>query len=1092
MEGELPSDVDDMLNFMYAENQVGNLFDSDVLLEPVDLNCDSKINDMDQDLAFDLFQNMDTVSFQDERKLYDSPQHVLRLDSSNLNDVSILNQTVSPPIPKSQPLDNIQIKFEPQLIQTTQSEPLTLPASVNLMQYTVTPGSRPTIANQPVRKVVMQPANQRKKILPSTDASLTNDLIRLLKEQEKEKQILLQQLSQLPQQKVQQLLLQAQVLKGANENKIVTYASPTPIVTTTIPVTASTQCIATVQHAPIQTVMAPQAGTILTTGIPVFLDADKLPLNSITVSKPPFIKGEKKNAHNAIERRYRSSINDKIIELKNIIVGMDAKLNKSAVLRKAIDYIKFLQNANSKLKQENLALKMAAQKQRLEDLLDKKPTIVPPSLADYTPPTSDISSPERSPSNSITELCYSDQDSPQFNGSSDSQMLAPYSISLDEDSNDSFSNRGMMDHSRVMLCLFMFSFLLLNPFSFVMNMRSSGTADETSHTGRVILSDEVNSEGKWANFLLSNLATWFLNFILVAFCFFKVFVYGEPVLKKESNNYTVFWRHRKQADVSFEEEDYGNAVTHLKHCLTALGRPFPCGAVELTVGVSWQCIRQLCHFTGIQRLVNRYFVKKGPLKEYLRDSALVYQNLQQLHVLGFLSDSKLERIYLSLNALNLGEDAKSIIPIEKMSEIYISSAMSFISCFPRKLYFITWYLLKKARRVYLSNNVMVPPTLQWLFDPIGHTFFRNGNWTYDREGTIFSSVPKSMNPLSFASRGFREFLLEKIILSIISPSMELDENIEHGRNHSTGLVISNCIQLLKNSCYVTESSNFSSALKSSKPVCLRQEDRVTFWWASVLSVSLSWLLGEKEKAEKLYQDVENFPKELLNSQHPLPSAVLYSFRAKKSSTSHDSMPSTTLRLCDKAGSLVKDSLNYSLHQMPPPLVQAFQVLSIDWCLSTRNHVWESSRSNNSSDVCGVSEGYREDLRCLRRLLHYIPEIHSKVHLYEITQRLISGANPVKTQQMLDRSLRRRNKVNSIICTKGKNGESHHPCERDQADALMLACQHFPDNIVSNPREKECMLAEAASILQRLSDKTKLEKCHKMMVAVGSVFIAQAS
>lgn len=38
------------------------------------------------------------------------------------------------------------------------------------------------------------------------------------------------------------------------------------------------------------------------------------------------------------------------------------QLNKSAVLRKAIDYIRYLQQANQKLKQENLALKMANQK----------------------------------------------------------------------------------------------------------------------------------------------------------------------------------------------------------------------------------------------------------------------------------------------------------------------------------------------------------------------------------------------------------------------------------------------------------------------------------------------------------------------------------------------------------------------------------------------------------------------------------------------------------------------------------------------------------------------------------------------------------
>ncbi|KFM83551.1 Sterol regulatory element-binding protein 2, partial [Stegodyphus mimosarum] len=161
---------------------------------------------------------------------------------------------------------------------------------------------------------------------------------------------------------------------------------------------------------------------------------------------------------------------------------------------------------------------------------------------------------------------------------------------------------------------------------------------------------------------------------------------------------------------------------------------------------------------------------------------------------------------------------------------------------------------------------MVPPTLRWLFDPMGQTFFRNGNWTYLREGTVFSSIPNSKNPLSFASRAFREFLLEKIVLSIISPSMELDENIEYKRNCSAGLIISNLIQLLKDSCYVSESSCFSSAMGSSKPISLRQEDRVAYWWASVLGIALAWLLGEDEKAEKLYQDVEAFPKELMNSQ----------------------------------------------------------------------------------------------------------------------------------------------------------------------------------------------------------------------------------
>ena len=36
------------------------------------------------------------------------------------------------------------------------------------------------------------------------------------------------------------------------------------------------------------------------------------------------------------------------------------QLNKSGVLRKAIEYIRYLQAANTRLKQENLALKVAS------------------------------------------------------------------------------------------------------------------------------------------------------------------------------------------------------------------------------------------------------------------------------------------------------------------------------------------------------------------------------------------------------------------------------------------------------------------------------------------------------------------------------------------------------------------------------------------------------------------------------------------------------------------------------------------------------------------------------------------------------------
>lgn len=66
------------------------------------------------------------------------------------------------------------------------------------------------------------------------------------------------------------------------------------------------------------------------------------------------------------------------------------QLNKSAILRKAIDYIRFLQNANAKLRQENLALKMSAEKQTVKDLLTCTDNMEP--MEAMTPPHSDFSS----------------------------------------------------------------------------------------------------------------------------------------------------------------------------------------------------------------------------------------------------------------------------------------------------------------------------------------------------------------------------------------------------------------------------------------------------------------------------------------------------------------------------------------------------------------------------------------------------------------------------------------------------------------------------------------------------------------------------
>lgn len=118
----------------------------------------------------------------------------------------------------------------------------------------------------------------------------------------------------------------------------------------------------------------------------IFFGTESTPVQgSITPEKP-----EKKVAHNAIERRYRNNINDRIAELKSVVpalvhakvktgmkrnqaneddddddddaevldgVAVATKLNKATILRKATEYIVHLKNVAQQTKIDNAALR---------------------------------------------------------------------------------------------------------------------------------------------------------------------------------------------------------------------------------------------------------------------------------------------------------------------------------------------------------------------------------------------------------------------------------------------------------------------------------------------------------------------------------------------------------------------------------------------------------------------------------------------------------------------------------------------------------------------------------------------------------------
>uniref|UniRef100_A0A671SV35 Sterol regulatory element-binding protein 1 n=1 Tax=Sinocyclocheilus anshuiensis TaxID=1608454 RepID=A0A671SV35_9TELE len=877
---------------------------------------------------------------------------------------------------------------------------------------------------------------------------------------------------------VQQLpvLLQPQFIKA--DSLLLTTLKPVTTVTT-----VASPCITStspVQNTSLQALMS--GGTILTT-VPLVVDTEKLPISRITISGKlgglPH-KGEKRTAHNAIEKRYRSSINDKIIELKDLVAGTEAKLNKSSVLRKAIDYIRYLQQSNQKLKQENMALKMSIQKNKsLKDLVimevDVKPEIP-------TPPASDVGSPQSS--------------GPFSHHGSDSEPDSP----MEEDNKPVVERAGgMLDRSRMALCAFTLLFLSFNPLaSLLCGGWSSSGMTVSGHTGRSPLAvpEEAESWG-WMDWMLPTLLVWLLNGVLVAGVLIRLLVYGEPVTRPHSESSVLFWRHRKQADLDLARGDFAQASQNLWTCLKALGRPLPTSQLDLTCAVLWSALR-LC----LQRLwVGRWLaIRAGvlrsnrPLQEdarkSCRDAALVYHRLHQLHMTGKLGGSHLSAIHMALSTLNLAECAGDCLPIATLAEIYVSAALRVKTSLPRLLHFTTRVFLSSARQACLSPSGSVPPAMQWLCHPLGHRFFVDEDWSIRStpKESIYSQAGNSVDPLAQVTQAFREHLLEKALYCVAQPRG--DKNLTDGDGEYSDSL--EYLQLLTSASDAAGATTQSFAIGSNMAT-VTGCDPHSKWWSSVAVVIINWLQGDDVAAERLYPAVEHFLQEThsvlsascLCCRSPLPKACLNTFKAVRALLAKPENYQLSLSYCETASGLFRDSLNLGPHCSTNTLDKLVQLLLCDLLLVTRTNVWReqqvaSQQSSPTAASPAELQGFQQDLSSLRKLAQSFRPAMRRLFLHEATARLMAGASPTRTHQLLDRSLRRR-------ATPGSRTEECevHPGQREQAEAVMLACCYLPPSFLSAPGQRVGMLVDAARTLEKLGDKRTLHDCQQMIIKLGS-------
>jgi len=319
--------------------------------------------------------------------------------------------------------------------------------------------------------------------------------------------------------------------------------------------------------------------------------------------------------------------------------------------------------------------------------------------------------------------------------------------------------------------------------------------------------------------------------------------------------------------------------------------------------------------------------------------------------------------------------------------------------------------------------------------------------------------------------------LQKAFQRLVAPGKSYTSNESVKYNYASALTYVKLLEDLEKDV----SSNFGTANFSHA-----YSDEIANWWTNVIACGHNWLSGEN--TENIYMIIENIPKDLLTINDPLPKAVLAAYECRKCYLENDNLsPKELLRLCNHAGQLLDDSLNFSSCKEQNVKVGFAQLLICDWLLETRTSIWEDTVEVDPSCVPvpeSVLSGFQKDVTSLKALTTHIPSALARVFLYEATARLMAGAAPGRTQQILDRSLRHRHSKSSLICGGKDKNVNDVGGERQHAAALYLACKHLPGQLLSLPGERAGMLQEAAKTLERIGDKKRLQDCYKLMKTLG--------
>ncbi|XGW13735.1 hypothetical protein V3C99_000222 [Haemonchus contortus] len=708
-------------------------------------------------------------------------------------------------------------------------------------------------------------------------------------------------------------------------------------------------------------------------------DEDELTIDEPRRKGP---KTERRTAHNLIEKKYRCSINDRIQHLKTILAGDDAKLSKSATLRKAIEHISRLEAENQDLRLEVQRLSSVLHSHNIE--------VIPP------PQTMLMGSPALSSSTSSPGITTSPATSPRLPMKGAKRP------------------RTSMEQGRVTIFAIMFAMLMWNPLSMLATGSSVSTNRNGYHEslpsgGRIIseggdpFDNYLTPHEWWQTRVIQPCFVWSVNIFVVICVLTRLLVYGEPVQDFKSRSWRVFLTLRSRAR---EEANVGNireAQRQYIECLQILERPLPSAGVEQALSVVWQIIRHTLNGLWIGRWFSRRRRDAGkPVTVVCKShahTAVIYHKMHQLHLLGIdESNEGVSGLYLALSAVNLAESAGASIdglPRNVLADIYIAAAIRTRLCLPPFLASIfSPYFYKRARRHIRRADEETVSGLQWVFHPLSREFLSD----VEAMRKELNAKKLSLSPIIGEYDGD---VLSRLRAAFKLRLLTLLANELSGENTAKDIDIVDVSRLL-----VSISTSNGLPKKENNwdcPTMITEGDAMCTWWTHVFTCALLWKQGLREKAKQHYAVVRRCPPELLNS--PLALALGHAFCCRKLCIDdrdnvnfgkfvfiHSRKALEQLRMvCARECTLEVSQLQEKLHR-----------LAYEWVMSSLLDAWRQDLEPQIPYWCQHARAdyrtlYQEACNHYTHLhLHGGGERGSRLATYQLTSRMLNGANPLHT------------------------------------------------------------------------------------------------